>query len=475
MLDILLFSIILCGLILAVSVLCIKSSDSTNSLILTITSVAFVFLLANVYLCALVSRISESWLNAFQLPYQQMSGLMTLRSPLSWISGGISNLQLAFLTSAGITAIVFLIFISSKPAPIYTQASLSLFFIIGAGVLFIMTDSLLVMLICFELLLLASLYLLRLTSKSERVIEASVEMLIWTLVGSAALLIFFCGVALQGHYQLSQNLTTPLTTSQMMLILVGFGVKIPVWPFVSWLLKAHVEASVEFSILLSGFIVKVGVFGLYRFVQISSNHATPLILFGLCAVGLISAVSRLFGQRDLKRIVALTTVIEMNWLGLCLACGNYVFEQIAVYLVVAHSLTTSLEFSAVEFISRRYGSRDVGQVQGLLHSAPNLGVFCLIIALITIGFPGTPLFFAKLIFFATLTPLSFCWSLMIGVVLLLIIPAFFIRLWTPIIFGSDINTPRSVIDLSASDLLLFSALIFAAILLTFYPASLLHL
>jgi len=46
--------------------------------------------------------------------------------------------------------------------------------------------------------------------------------------------------------------------------MVGFGVKIPTWPFVSWLLKAHVEASVEFSILLSGFIVKVGVFGLYR-------------------------------------------------------------------------------------------------------------------------------------------------------------------------------------------------------------------
>lgn len=190
------------------------------------------------------------------------------------------------------------------------------------------------------------------------------------------------------------------------LAIVGFGVKVPVWPFFSWLLKAHVEASVEFSILLSGFIVKLGVFGLFKvFLAFGGGFATHFF-FALCLIGLCSASLRLFSQRDLKRIVALTTVIEMNWLGLCLALGGFAFHNLAFYLIVAHSVTTALEFSAVESLSRRYGSRDVGSIIGLFAQLPFLGAITFLIILITIGFPGTPLFTAKLLFFAQLSTIS---------------------------------------------------------------------
>lgn len=72
------------------------------------------------------------------------------------------------------------------------------------------------------------------------------------------------------------------------------------------------EASVEFSILLSGFIVKVGVFGVYRFLHMGGNQIMLLLFLSCCLIGLTFATIRLFAQRDLKRIVALTTVIEMN-------------------------------------------------------------------------------------------------------------------------------------------------------------------
>lgn len=97
-----------------------------------------------------------------------------------------------------------------------------------------------------------------------------------------------------------------------LLVIIGFGVKIPLWPFFSWLLKAHVEASVEFSILLSGFIVKLGVFGLYKTLLAFSATWAPHLLFAFSILGLVAATLRLFSQRDLKRVVALTTVIEMN-------------------------------------------------------------------------------------------------------------------------------------------------------------------
>lgn len=94
--------------------------------------------------------------------------------------------------------------------------------------------------------------------------------------------------------------------------LIGFGVKVPLWPATSWLLKAHVEASVEFSILLSGYIVKIGVLGLYRALIMAEAPSLNLLTSGLAVIGLFDAGSRLPAQRDIKRVVALTTVVEMN-------------------------------------------------------------------------------------------------------------------------------------------------------------------
>ena len=84
------------------------------------------------------------------------------------------------------------------------------------------------------------------------------------------------------------------------------------FPPLSWLLKAHVEASVEFSILLSGFIVKLGILGLIRILDNFQNNYILYILLSLAILAIIDATIRLFAQQDLKRIVALTTVIEMN-------------------------------------------------------------------------------------------------------------------------------------------------------------------
>ena len=104
--------------------------------------------------------------------------------------------------------------------------------------------------------------------------------------------------------------------------MIGFGVKIPIWPCLSWLLKAHVEASVEFSILLSGFIVKLGILGLIRILDNFQNNYVLYVLMSLAILAIIDATIRLFAQQDLKRIVALTTVIEMNWLMICFILGE---------------------------------------------------------------------------------------------------------------------------------------------------------
>jgi NADH:ubiquinone oxidoreductase subunit 4 (subunit M) len=89
-------------------------------------------------------------------------------------------------------------------------------------------------------------------------------------------------------------------------------------------------------------------------------------------MGILEACFRLLGQRDLKRIVALTTVIELNWIGLALASGGYMLELLAVFLMVAHSFTTAAEFFFVEALYKRYHTRDLTRITGLAVTYPQI-------------------------------------------------------------------------------------------------------
>lgn len=131
------------------------------------------------------------------------------------------------------------------------------------------------------------------------------------------------------------------------------------------MLKAHVEASVEFSILLSGFIVKLGLVGLLRLLELATFALVGELVIAACLLAMFDATCRLFAQIDLKRVVALTTVLEMNWLTLCFVLGGEALFALGVFLAIAHCLTTISEFFLVECLAKRYGTRDIHHITGL--------------------------------------------------------------------------------------------------------------
>jgi len=192
-------------------------------------------------------------------------------------------------------------------------------------------------------------------------------------------------------------------------------------------LRAHVEASTEFSILLSGVILKFGVFGLYRVLSSFGGGSVGLVLAALSCVGMVESLFRLLSQRDLKRVVALTTVFELNWVAFCLSLGGGVLDHVALFLVVAHSFTTAAEFFIVDCISRRFGSRDLTAASGLFYATPHLFLFSLVTTLITVGFPGTSLFFAKVQFLSSLAGLAAPLFVIFSFILLLGLPLIFFR------------------------------------------------
>lgn len=312
-----------------------------------------------------------------------------------------------------------------------------LFFFVLNSYFFLLTENLGLFLLSFEGLLLVSLALLRLTSKSDRVLEALAEMFFWTLAGSVALLalVFFL-VAKEVWTFEDLRVSLTLTKFEGFLVLWGFGVKIPLWPFFSWLLRAHVEASVEFSILLSGVIVKFGLLGLFKFLVNGAFFWTYNLLAGLAFLAIVEATLKIFNQRDLKRIVALLTIVEMNWICFTFALGGAYFEQIGAFLLVAHSLATATEFFLVETIYKRTGTRDFTKLGNLFSSHWGLGSFSFLALLVTLGFPGSSIFYAKWLFFSLLIHESFFLFLFFGFFLLLVLPLLLFRVWLQVLFGA---------------------------------------
>jgi NADH-quinone oxidoreductase subunit M len=109
-----------------------------------------------------------------------------------------------------------------------------------------------------------------------------------------------------------------------MTCLIGFGVKFPIWPFYDWLPKAHVEASTNFSIFLSGVLVKLAFFGFIKYMLFLENEFSLLAVYPFILIGIIDSSFKLYYQIDLKKLIAYSTVIEMHWLVLAIMSGQSV-------------------------------------------------------------------------------------------------------------------------------------------------------
>jgi NADH:ubiquinone oxidoreductase subunit 4 (subunit M) len=186
-------------------------------------------------------------------------------------------------------------------------------------------------------------------------------------------------------------------------------------------------------------------------------------------MAIFDATLRLFSQQDLKRIVALTTVIEMNWLMLCFLLGDSQNIFLANFLIIAHVFSTTSEFLLVESLSKRYNSRDILYIGSLWYNSPNLWYISLFIIFITIGFPGTSIFLAKFIFLPTLLNYSLFLFVFILLIFFLILPIFFIRIWLPLWFGLYHKYNLNFYDLSKKEFFIFFISITFSIILGLFP------
>lgn len=242
--------------------------------------------------------------------------------------------------------------------------------------------------------------------------QAAIKFLLYTAVSGALILAAFLGIVwLSGsssfHYDPSLTQSIPLGIQVVLLglILVGFGIKIPLVPFHTWLPDTYVSASTPIVMLLGGVLAKLGTYGLFRFglglfPQAWNQLAPSLAIWAAISIlyGAITAIA----QKDIKRMVAYSSIGHMGYILLAGAALTPLGMVGAVSQMAAHGLILALLFHLVGIVESKVGTRELDVLNGLMNPVRGLPLtagLLVLAGMASAGIPGLVGFIAEFMIF----------------------------------------------------------------------------
>ncbi|MBI2026412.1 MAG: NADH-quinone oxidoreductase subunit M [Deltaproteobacteria bacterium] len=295
-----------------------------------------------------------------------------------------------------------LIILYSSPKTQSLKAFYCLFLLLETGMLGVFLSLDIVLFYVFwEVVLIPMYFIIGLWGGAHR-IYATVKFLLYTVFGSFLMLAALMAVVMI-HHEATGIYTTNILhlygtffgTLESWLFLgfvLAFFIKVPVFPFHTWLPDAHVQAPTEGSVILAGVLLKLGVYGLVRFAIPLFPFATKGFLPLLVVLGLIGVLYGAFvawAQKDLKKLVAYSSVSHMGYCIIGLFALNVLGVTGSIVQLVSHGLATAGLFFVVGMIYERANTKEISKLGGLAASCPRLLFFFLILTLASIGLPLT--------------------------------------------------------------------------------------
>lgn len=274
-----------------------------------------------------------------------------------------------------------------------------------------LSQNLLLFFLFYELELIP-LYLLIAIWGGARRGYAATKFLIYTAVSGILILAAFLGTTwLSGSssfdYQPLLTQALPLTQQFLLLgaLLVGFGIKIPLVPFHTWLPDAHVEASTPVSVLLAGILLKLGTYGILRFGLGMFPEAWTVLAPSLATWAAVSVLYGAFtaiAQKDMKKMVAYSSIGHMGYVLLAAAAATPLSLLASVCQMIGHGLISALLFLLVGVVYQKTGTRDLDVLRGLLNpekGLPLIGSLMVLGVMASSGIPGMVGFISEFLVF----------------------------------------------------------------------------
>ena len=228
-------------------------------------------------------------------------------------------------------------------------------------------------------------------------VYAAYKFFLYTLAGSVLMLVAILVMGYQGGtFSVPALVKMPFSFSTQVWLFLGlfssFAVKVPMWPVHTWLPDAHVEAPTAGSVILAGILLKMGAYGFLRFslpiLPDASRYFVPFI-FGLSLVAIVYTALVALMQKDLKKLIAYSSVSHMGFVTIGLFAFNQQGVEGGILQMVNHGIVSGALFLLVGVIYDRMHTREISRFGGVAHRMPKYAVIFMIFTMASVGLPGT--------------------------------------------------------------------------------------
>lgn len=241
-------------------------------------------------------------------------------------------------------------------------------------------------------------------------IQAGIYIFFYTITASLPIMLFIFYFYFKFNRLNISFISIDITRFLMyFMIIIVFLVKLPIFLFHLWLPKAHVEASVAGSIILAGVILKLGSYGLIRFLQLFLSLGIKINFFfiRICLIGGIIVSLTCLRQRDLKSLIAYSSVVHIGLLLRGLMTLNYWGMLGCLILILAHGLCSSGLFVLVNFNYERFNSRNIYINKGMLNIVPFISLWWFLIVIANMAAPPSLNLLGEIVLINSLINYSF--------------------------------------------------------------------
>ncbi|MHB8339933.1 MAG: complex I subunit 4 family protein [Mycobacteriales bacterium] len=335
----------------------------------------------------------------------------------SWITSlharfavGIDGVNLPLLLLTAVLTLLCCLYTAAElPEPGRPQHLLAAVLLLESGVLTTFASfDLLLFFIAFEVVLVPMYFLIAIWGGAARR-HAAMKFVLYTLLGSALLLLGVLVIASHAHTldmrvlarRHGAGLSRGTQDLAFVALFLAFAVKSPLWPLHSWLPDAHTEAPTVGSVLLAGVLLKMGTFGLIRIavpeLPLGARDGAPALAV-LATVAIVYGALCCLAQRDAKRLIAYSSVGHMGFVLLGIATLTPLGLDAALFGNVAHGVITGLLFFLVGGVKARFHTADIGELGGGLRAKlPGLAGLLILASIASLGLPGLAGFWGEVL------------------------------------------------------------------------------